>query len=525
MDLRADYLIVGSGIAGLRAVAELSGAGDVLILTKAEPEEGNTGYAQGGIAAAVGPGDSPELHASDTLAAGDGLCDERAVHALVEDGPRFVRELMDWGARFDRGADGEPSLAIEGAHSVRRVLHARDATGREIGSVLYKRMAAMPRVRTHAHARAVDLVIEHGRCTGVKFLADDGTMAVATAKAVLLATGGAGHVYRDTTNPAVATGDGIAMAYRGGARVTDLEFVQFHPTALRLPGEPRFLLSEALRGEGARLLNADGEPFMTRYEPAGDLASRDRVSRGIVRETERTGAVYLSMEHLDAAFVHARFPLISEACRRVGLDVARDRIPVGPAAHYVMGGVQTDIDGRTSIPGLYAAGEVACTGVHGANRLASNSLLEGLVFGARAGCAMRDDAPESWPIEPSKVIEFDALRHRRADPPGECDGAFTIPEVQDLMWRQVGLFRDRAGLAGALATLDPAWRTIDARIAAAEPLDIATWRAASILTVGRLIARAALRREESRGGHFRADFPQRDDIHWKRRASETRETN
>jgi L-aspartate oxidase len=525
LDLRADYLIVGSGIAGLRAVAELSPAGDVLILTKAEPGEGNTGHAQGGIAAAVGPGDSPELHASDTLAAGDGLCDERAVQALVEDGPRFVRELMDWGARFDRGPDGEPSLAIEGAHSVRRVLHARDATGREIGSVLYKRMSAMPRVRAHAHARVVDLVITQGRCTGVKFLADDGTVGVASAKAVLLATGGAGHVYRDTTNPPVATGDGIAMAYRGGARVADLEFVQFHPTALMLPGEPRFLLSEALRGEGARLLNAHGEPFMSRYEAAGDMASRDRVSRGIVRETERTGAVYLSMEHLDPAFVHSRFPLISEACRRVGLDLARNRIPVGPAAHYVMGGVQTDIDGRTSIPGLYAAGEVACTGVHGANRLASNSLLEGLVFGARAGCAMRDDAPGSWPIEAAKVIEFDAARHRKTEPREDCGGAVTIPEVQDLMWRQVGLFRHRDGLAGALATLDPAWRAIDARIAEGEPLDIATWRAASILTVGRLIARAALRREESRGGHFRADFPQRDDIHWKRRAAETREAN
>ena len=522
MDLGADYIIVGSGIAGLRAVAELSPAGDVLILTKAEPDEGNTGHAQGGIAAAVGPGDSPELHAADTLAAGDGLCDERAVRALVEDGPRFVRELMEWGARFDRGPDGQLSLAIEGAHSVRRVLHARDATGREIGAVLYTRMSAMPRVHAHAHARVVDLLIEQGRCTGVKYLGDDGTIGFARAKAVLLATGGAGHVYRDTTNPPVATGDGIAMAYRGGARVADLEFVQFHPTALMLPGEPRFLLSEALRGEGARLLNAEGEPFMTRYDPAGDMASRDRVARGIVRETERTGAVYLSMEHLDPAFVHSRFPLISEACRRVGLDLARDRIPVGPAAHYVMGGVQTDIDGHTSIPGLYAAGEVACTGVHGANRLASNSLLEGLVFGARAGCAMRDDRGDR-PMESPKVVEFDAARHRRAEPADECGGPVTVAEVQDLMWRQVGLFRDREGLTRALAVLDPAWRALDARIAGGEPLDAATWREASILTVGRLIARAALRREESRGGHFRADVPNRDDIHRKRRASEIRD--
>jgi L-aspartate oxidase len=523
VDLRADYLIIGSGIAGLRAAAELSPAGDVLILTKAEPEEGNTGHAQGGIAAAVGPGDSPELHAKDTLAAGDGLCDERAVQALVEDGPRFVRELIDWGARFDRDAADQLALAIEGAHSVRRVLHARDATGREIGSVLYRRISAMSNVRAHAHARVVDLVVEQGRFSGVTFLGDDGLLGTARAKAVLIATGGAGHVYRETTNPQVATGDGIAMAYRAGARVADLEFVQFHPTALLLPGEPRFLLSEALRGEGARLLNAEGRPFMHDYDPAGDLAPRDRVARAIVRETDRTGAVYLTMDHLDPPFVHARFPLISEACRRVGLDLARDRIPVGPAAHYVMGGVQTDLDGRTSIPAVYAAGEVACTGVHGANRLASNSLLEGLVFGARAGCAMRDDKPGNWPTEPSRILEFDASRHRRPEPAEECVGSITIREVQDLMWRYVGLFRDRDGLSHALSVLEPAWRAIDERITKGEPLDAQTWRAASIITVGRLVARAALRREESRGGHYRSDFPRRDDIHWKRRASETRD--
>lgn len=525
MDLRADYLIIGSGIAGLRAAAELSPAGEVLILTKAEPDEGNTGHAQGGIAAAVGPADSPALHAADTLAAGDGLCDPRAVKALVEDGPKFVRELMDWGAQFDRGPDGQPALAMEGAHSVRRVLHAHDATGREIGSVLYRRMSALPRVRAHAHARVVDLVIENGRMAGVRYLADDGSLGVARARGVLLATGGAGHVYRDTTNPPVATGDGIAMAYRAGARVVDLEFVQFHPTALMLPGEPRFLLSEALRGEGARLVNASGEPFMSRYDPAGDLAPRDRVARGIVRETERTGGVYLSLEHLDPAFVHTRFPLISEACRRVGLDLARDRIPVGPAAHYVMGGVQTDIDGRTSIPGLYAAGEVACTGVHGANRLASNSLLEGLVFGARAGCAMRDDAADQWPAPSSRVVEFDAGRHRKRNGTEDCGGPLGLTEIQDLMWRHVGLFRERAGLTHAIELLEPAWRTMEARITAGEPLDAGGWREASILTVARLIARAALRREESRGGHYRSDFPQRDDVHWKRRASEARDGN
>ena len=515
MDLRADFLIIGSGIAALRAAAELAGAGDILILTKAEPSEGNTGYAQGGIAAAVGADDSPELHGADTIAAGDGLCDERAVAALVEDGPRYVRELIEWGARFDRDADGNPALAIEGAHSARRVLHARDATGREIGRVLWERVSVLPRVSTHSHARVVGLLRENGRCVGAVFLQDDGTLATAGAPQVLLATGGAGQVFRETTNPAVATGDGVAMAYTAGARVADLEFVQFHPTALNVPGQPRFLLSEALRGEGARLLNGAGEPFMARYEKAGDLAPRDRVARAIVREAERTeGPVYLSMEQLDPAFVHARFPLISDACRRAGLDLARDRVPVGPAAHYVMGGVHTDLDGRTSIPGLYAAGEVACTGVHGANRLASNSLLEGLVFGARAGRAMSSGRNDEWPAAAVAVVQNSA--------PSAHPATIDAADIQDLMWRNVGLFRQQQGLSEALETLEAAWASVDARIRTNEPLDAHAWRTASLVIVGRLIARAAFRRHESRGAHYRGDYPQRDDIHWKRRVFDAR---
>ena len=521
MELRADFLIIGSGIAALRAAPEVAGHGDVLILTKAEPDEGNTGHAQGGIAAAVGPGDTPELHAKDTMAAGAGLCDERAVQVLVEDGPRFVRELMSWGVRFDRGPDGEPELAMEGAHSARRVLHAHDATGREIGRVLLERASALPALKTYDHARVVDLLVEGGRCVGARFLAADGAMSVARAPSVLLATGGAGQVYRETTNPHVATGDGVAMAYRAGAAVIDLEFVQFHPTALMVPGQPRFLLSEALRGEGARLVNDDGEAFMKRYDPLGDLAPRDRVSRAIVRESQRTGRpVYLSLERLDPDFVHERFPLISDACRRAGLDLARDRVPVGPAAHYVMGGVQTDLDGRTTIPGLYAAGEVACTGVHGANRLASNSLLEGLVFGARAGCAMRNDAGirnEGSGIRSGSV----------PDAPGRIPhSASGIPdpvELSTLLWQDVGLFRDRNGLTRALDVFEPAWKALDARLRGGVPLGADEWRTASVITVGRLIARAALRREESRGGHYRSDFPDRDDINWKRRVPEVRD--
>ncbi len=519
MELRADFIIVGSGIAALRAASELAGAGDVLILTKAEPREGNTGYAQGGIAAAVAPGDSPALHAADTMAAGDGLCDPDAVRVLVEDGPRYVRELMAWGARFDRGADGEPALAIEGAHSARRVLHAHDATGREIGRILWERASGLAGVSTHAHARVVDLVVTDGRCDGVRFLEEDGAISTARAPQVLLATGGAGQVYSETTNPSVATGDGVAMAYRAGAAVADLEFVQFHPTALKVAGQPRFLLSEALRGEGARLVNAEGEAFMGRYESAGDLASRDRVSRAIVREEERSGGpIFLSLETLDPDFVHERFPLISDACRRAGLDLARDRIPVGPAAHYVMGGVLSDIDGRTTLPGLFAAGEVACTGVHGANRLASNSLLEGLVFGARSGMVMREQGSTGFRGVPRGSAGFEV-------PPGSPGSPVSAnlvdaAGIQQLMWRDVGLFRDRAGLERALGVLEGAWRELDERILAGDPLDPDGWRRACILTVGRLIARAALRREESRGGHYRADFPVRDDIHWKRRIPE-----
>jgi L-aspartate oxidase len=522
VELRADFIIVGSGIAALRAAAELAGAGDVLILTKAEPREGNTGYAQGGIAAAVGPGDSPELHAADTMAAGDGLCDERAVRVLVEEGPRYVRELMEWGARFDRAPDGQPALAIEGAHSARRVLHAHDATGREIGRVLWTRAASLPGVTTHAHARVVALFIEDGRCGGAFFLGDDGGLNLARAPLVLLATGGAGQVYSETTNPHVATGDGVAMAYRAGAAVEDLEFVQFHPTALNVPDQPRFLLSEALRGEGARLLNADGEAFMARYDPAGDLAPRDRVSRAIVREAERTGRpIFLSLEDLDPDFVHERFPLISDACRRAGLDLARDRIPIGPAAHYVMGGVQSDIDGRTTLPGLFAAGEVACTGVHGANRLASNSLLEGLVFGARAGQAMRQGAREP-DAETSATGATGARGANRVTEAVDASSALTAADIQQVMWRDVGLFRDRTGLERAVAVLEAGSTELDAQMRNGDPLSAEQWRRASVLTVGRLIARAALRREESRGGHYRSDFPGRDDINWKRRITETR---
>ena len=495
MPRRTDFLIIGSGIAGLRAAADLALAGDVLVLTKADPTESNTGYAQGGIAAAVGADDSPALHGQDTINAGDGLCVDEAVNVLVDDGVRYVHELIEWGARFDRDQYGRLSLGREGAHGVRRVLHAADATGREIGRCLWERVAGQARVHVEQNARVHDLVVRGGRCIGARFTNESGTHEV-HASAVLLATGGAGQVFQETTNPPIATGDGVMLAWFAGARCTDLEFVQFHPTALDVPGAPRFLLSEALRGEGAQLLNADGERFMTNYEPSGELASRDLVSRAIVREQMRTNSpVYLSMTHLDPDWVRTRFPTIAEACRSVGLDLGTDRIPVGPAAHYVMGGVETDLWGRTTLLGLYAAGEVACTGVHGANRLASNSLLEGLVFGARASQAMLLPGEDVAPFSFLAISDRQSAPNTSARLPAEDD-------VRSLMWNAVGLLRDGAGLQIALERLDGWYAALGSE----------RGRIASLVTVGRLMAHAALRREETRGGHARADFRRRDDV-------------
>jgi L-aspartate oxidase len=513
-----EFVIVGGGVAGLRAAIGLAPAGRVLVLTKAEPAESNTGYAQGGVAAAIGDDDSPALHAADTIRAGDGLCDEAAVAVLVEQGPQYVRELIDWGAAFDRGADGRPALGREAAHSVRRVLHAGDATGREIGRVLWERVRALPSVQTIEHALVTEIVVDAadgGRASGVRYFDAQGARHEVRATATLLATGGAGQVFRETTNPAVATGDGIALAFRAGARVADLEFVQFHPTALNRAGAPRFLISEALRGEGAQLVNVHGEPFMTRYHRDGDLAPRDIVARSIVRESEQSGGpVFLTLAHLDPEYVTRRFPTIAAMCAQVGLDLARDPIPVGPAAHYIMGGVDTDEWARTSVPRLYAAGEVACTGLHGANRLASNSLLEGLVFGARAAQAMTE-APRAAPLKNDRVMADGVWLMAEAEAEGAAPSTIAIGHqpsaitaVRDLMWRSAGLFRTREDLATAVAILDRA-------NSAVSPATAEEWRQWNLLTVARLIAGAALRREESRGGHFRADFPDRDDAHWR----------
>jgi L-aspartate oxidase len=510
--LSPDFVVIGSGIAGLRAAIALAPVGRVLILTKAEPTESNTGYAQGGIAVALGDDDSPNLHAADTIKAGDGLCDEEAVRVLVEQGPPYVQELVDWGTKFDRETDGSLSRGREAAHSVRRVLHAGDATGREIARVLWTRVSQLKSVETANHALVTELLVEGDRCVGVRFYDQLGFPRDARATATLLATGGAGQVFRHTTNPRVATGDGVAVGFHAGARVADLEFVQFHPTALNVPGAPRFLISEALRGDGGRLINGRGQPFMTRYHQDGDLAPRDVVARSIMREMEMTaGSVYLSLVHLDEGYVTRRFPTIADMCRQVGLDLARDPIPVSPAAHYVMGGVDTDQWGRTSLRGLFAAGEVACTGIHGANRLASNSLLEGLVFGARAAVAMQQPSAVAA-LGPDRRL---AVRPASSEPRALAQRSLTTTEVRDLMWKSVGLFRTREGMEDAVAKLEASYAAHRDALANARADDGDAWKQFNLVTVARLIARAALRRLESRGAHYRADFPERDDIHWK----------
>ena len=524
MNLSPDFVVIGSGIAGLRAAIALAPVGRVLILTKAEPTESNTGYAQGGIAVALGEDDSPALHGADTIKAGDGLCDEEAVRVLVEQGPPYVTELLEWGTRFDRDESGRPARGREAAHSVRRVLHAGDTTGREIARVLWTRVSALPSVETANHALVTEVLVEEGSVVGVRFFDHLGFPRDARARATLLATGGAGHVFRETTNPPVATGDGVALAFHAGARVADLEFVQFHPTALNVRGAPRFLISEALRGDGARLINGAGEAFMTRYHPDGDLAPRDVVARSIVREMEKTGApVFLSLSHLDPSYVVHRFPTIADMCRQINLDLAKDPIPVGPAAHYIMGGVETDRWGRTSMPGLFAAGGVACTGVHGANRLASNSLLEGLVFGARAAAAMQE-TPAPAEMSADRVVagaqwtvaatdhQSPSTDHRS---PSTGHRPLTTSEVRDLMWRSVGLFRTREGMEDAVVKLEASYVAHRRALDNARADDADAWKQFNLVTVARLIARAALRREESRGAHYRQDFPERDDVDWK----------
>ncbi len=502
METRPDFIVVGSGIAGIRAAIQLAPAGRVTVLTKARAAESNTEYAQGGVAVVLNDDDEITLHEQDTLAAGDGLCDPAAVQVLVREGPARIEELIAWGAAFDREGV-RLAFTREAAHSRRRILHAGgDSTGQEINRTLFERLRELESVDLRPHCFVLDLIVERGRCVGVRYL--EGASSPPRemrAGAVLLATGGLGRLYRETTNPEVATGDGFALAWRAGAALADMEFVQFHPTALQLEGAPHFLLSEALRGEGAHLVNAAGERFMTRYHPAAELAPRDVVSRSIFLEAQSRAeeAVFLDLRHLEAGFLRRRFPRIHGTCLQFGLDITRHRIPVFPAAHYMMGGVYTDLDGRTTVAGLFAAGEVACTGVHGANRLASNSLLEGLVFGRRASRAMADRSPSSHP-------DWELFQEigREAQQAGE--------EVADASWirrwmsERVGIVRCREGLAKAEARFRKRSRPAAVTREAAE--------AGNLLDNACLVAAAARRRTESRGGHYRSDFPERDDGAW-----------
>ena len=490
--IRTDFVVVGAGIAGLRAAIELARSGNVLVIAKDSLHESSSEYAQGGIAAALSDDDEVELHEHDTIIAGDGLCNLEAVHTLVEEGPRAIETLIEWGTAFDR--EGSRLLFTrEGAHSRNRVLHAYgDSTGREIVRTLRQHARTLSNITFQSFAAVTDLILQDGEVSGV-FALDEttGTKVIIQGRGVLLATGGLGRVFENTTNPDVATGDGVACAYRAGATIADIEFIQFHPTALFVPNAPRFLLSEALRGEGAYLRNASGERFMDRYHPLKELAPRDVVSRSMVMELRATGetSAFLDLTHLPRGFVRTRFPRIYETCLRHGVNLETTPAPVRPAAHYAMGGVQTDLFGHTTIERLFAAGEVACTGVHGANRLASNSLLEALVFGERAGRAM-----QSLP-----ALHYDRFE---SEPP-MLFPVIMERELRAITWNSCGVLRNGPELEAAAKRIEARpFQTLE------KPTRV-DYELRNMHQLALLIALAGLAREESRGGHYRIDFPEK----------------
>jgi L-aspartate oxidase len=498
-----DFLVIGGGVAGLRAAIELAHEGSVLVLTKDKSTESSTEYAQGGVAVALSDEDEVCIHFDDTIQAGNGLCREEAVSILVEEGPEYILELISWGAEFDKEGTGL-SFTREAAHSRRRILHSHgDSTGREIERALINKARSYPSISRFDFAFTLDLIVKDNACVGASLLRKDELINI-HAKAVILATGGAGHIYSRTTNPVIATGDGIAIAYRAGALIEDMEFVQFHPTTLYSPGAPQFLLSEAMRGEGAVLKNVHGERFLSEFHEMAELAPRDAVTRAIVSEMVRTKSkhVYLDLTHLDKEFVKKRFPLIYATCLQYQIDITEDMVPVSPAAHYIMGGVKTNLDGETSIRGLFAAGEVACTGVHGANRLASNSLLEGLVYGARAGksaaryiqgigsAVSLTDHDQSAPKSDSRQASLDSEKTRST--------------MRQLMWNKVGIIRCEESLSIARKWLDKKRHLIQVDCITRREYELR-----NMLTVSNLITDSALLRRGSVGAHYRSDCRER----------------
>ncbi|MGP8175403.1 MAG: L-aspartate oxidase [Terracidiphilus sp.] len=524
---QADFLVMGAGVAGLRAAVELARHGEVLVVTKESVAESNTHYAQGGIAVAMEGDEDVALHLEDTVNAGDGIVHRPAAEALVSEGPLRVAELIEWGASFDREA-GEFLRTREGAHSLPRILHANgDATGAEISRSLAAFARVHKRVCFAEWTMVTGLAVADGRVIAADLapagpLADDPEPYRINTRSVLIAAGGAGQVYSDTTNPAVATGDGIALAAQAKAELADMEFYQFHPTALSLAGVPRFLISEALRGEGAYLRNDRGERFMERYHPLLELAPRDVVARAIAREgmgaapdsasgspSADSRVVHLDMRHLSNLNIRERFPGISAFLAQYGLDLARDLIPVRPAAHYLMGGIRTDLNGRTSLPGLYAAGEAACTGVHGANRLASNSLLEGLVFGARAAQSMLADSL------PLVAADAPAANPKPLSASEEALVEELIANLQASMWAYAGLLRQESTLRQGLAAQQACAAGL-AGLAGQGKGSRRLAEAQAMSCVAHAILVSALARTESRGAQFRNDYPRRDDENFRK---------
>ncbi|HWE04364.1 MAG TPA: L-aspartate oxidase [Tepidisphaeraceae bacterium] len=514
----ADVLVIGGGVAGLRAaIAAADEGADVLMLTKDTIDQSNTWYAQGGIAAVLQPADSYQSHVDDTEKGGAGLCDHRAVEVVVKEGPERVLELLEWGANFDKKEGNPHGLAFtrEGGHSFARILHAfGDATGKELAQTLIRTVRSKDQIRVSEKSFAVDLVTDNGRCLGALALIDNQIQLI-WAKQTIIASGGAGQLYRESTNPRIATADGLAMAYRAGATLEDMEMVQFHPTTLYIAGSSRALITEAVRGEGAFLLDRDGKRFMPDYHEMAELAPRDVVSRAIVEQIRKTQYthVYLDVRHLPTPQFRERFPQLAHLTDEFGIDVSKDLIPIHPAAHYMIGGIDADLNGRSSLSGLYAIGEAGCSGLHGANRLGSNSLLEGLAFGARAGHDAARAARDDSPVFP-KTLEYKVPASTRT----ELDIVDVKSSLRSVMWRNVGIERTGERLDETREII-AFWgryvmdKTFDPSVS--RELAVAGWELQNMLTVCSLITAAAYARTESRGAHFRLDFPNRDDQHWR----------